>query len=77
MKETQTIYTDIPLPEKIHGPKRGSRWEKFKTMEVGQCVFVDTRKEANSLKVYLLRHGMKLATRKVDDQIGIWRLPDE
>ena len=75
MKDTETIYTDIPLPRKLTG--RTPRWEKFKTMEVGQCVFVNTRKEANSLKVYLLRHGMKLATRKVDDQIGLWRLPDE
>ena len=78
MKDTETIYTDIPLPRKLTG-RRGNapRWEKFKTMEVGQCVFVDTRKEANSLKIYLLRHGIKLTTRKVDDQIGIWRLPDE
>ena len=77
MKETETIHSGIPLPEKSPGLKERSRWEEFMTMEVGQCVFVNTRKEANSLKVYLLRHGMKLATRKVDDQIGIWRLPDE
>ena len=76
MKDTKTIYTDIPLPEKRHG-QRHSKFEKFATMEVGQCVFVDTRKEANSLRNYLLGRGMKLATRKVDDQIGIWRLPDE
>ena len=76
MKDPETIYTDIPLPEKRQG-RSSSRWKNFTTMEVGQCVFVNTRKEANSLKVYLLRHGMKLATRKVDDQIGIWRLPDE
>ena len=76
MKDTETIYNDIPLPRRKAG-LNFSRWEKFKTMEVGQCVFVNTRKEANSLKVYLLRHGMKLATRKVDDQIGLWRLPDE
>ena len=75
MKDTETIYTDIPLPKQRRG--RVSKWEKFKSMEVGQCVFVNTRKEANSLKVYLLRHGMNLAQRKVDDQIGIWRLPDE
>ena len=77
MKDTETIYTDIPLPRKLSGRGSSSRWEKFKTMEVGQCVFVNTREEANSLKIYLLRHGMKLATRKGDDQIGIWRLPDE
>ena len=76
MKDTETIYTDIPLPGQRQGPST-SRWKNFTTMEVGQCVFVNTREEANSLKIYLLRHGMKLATRKVDDQIGIWRLPDE
>lgn len=76
MKETETIYTDIPLPKKSPG-RTSPKWEKFKTMEVGQCVFVNTRKEANSLKVYLLRHGMKLATRALDGQIGVWRLPDE
>ena len=75
MKETETIYTDIPLPKQRRGGV--SKWEKFKSMEVGQCVFVNTREEANSLKVYLLRNGMNLAQRKVDDQIGIWRLPDE
>jgi hypothetical protein len=77
MKDTETIYTDIPLPEKSPGLKGRSRWEKFKTIEVGQCVFVDTRSEANSLKVYLLRHDMKLATRKVDGQFGVWRVADE
>ena len=77
MKDTETIYTDIPLPEKSPGLKGRSRWEKFKTLEVGQCVFVDTRSEANSLKVYLLRHDMKLATRKVDGQFGVWRVADE
>ena len=76
MKDTETIYTDIPLPGKRQG-RSSSRWKNFTTMEVGQCVFVNTRKEANSLKVDLLRHGMKWATRKVDDQVGIWRLPDE
>ena len=75
MKDTETIHSDIPLPIEKRG--KSSRWDKFVGIEVGQCVFVDSRKEANSLKVYLLRHGMKLATRKVDDQIGIWRLPDE
>ena len=76
MKETETIHSGITLPEKSPGLKGRSRWKKFKTMEVGQCVFVDTRSEANSLKVYLLRHGMELATRKVDGQFGVWRLPD-
>ena len=75
MKETKTIYSGIPLPKDRRGSI--SKWEKFKTMEVGQCVFVDTRSEANSLKVYLLRHDMKLATRKVDGQFGVWRVADE
>jgi len=77
MKDTETIHSDIPLPDKSPGLKGRSRWENFKTIEVGQCVFVDTRSEANSLKVYLLRHGMKLATRKVDGQFGVWRVADE
>ncbi len=77
MKDTETIHSGIPLPEKSPGLKGRSRWEKFVGIEVGQCVFVDSRKEANSLKVYLLRHDMKLATRKVDGQFGVWRVADE
>jgi len=75
MKETKTIYSGIPLPKDRRGSI--SKWEKFKTMEVGQCVFVDTRSEANSLTVYLERHGLAVVTRKLDDQIGIWRVADE
>ena len=75
MKDTKTIYSGIPLPKDRRGSI--SKWEKFKTMEVGQCVFVDTRSEANSLTVYLERHGLAVVTRKLDDQIGIWRVADE
>ena len=75
MKDTETIHSDIPLPIEKRG--KSSRWDKFVGIEVGQCVFVDSRKEANSLKIYLSRHGMNVVTRKVDDQIGIWRVADE
>ena len=75
MKETETIHSDIPLPKQRRGAI--SKWEKFKSMEVGQCVFVNSRIDANALKVYLERAGMTVVTRKVDDQIGIWRVADE
>ena len=77
MKDTETIYTDIPLPRKLSGRGSISRWEKFKTMEVGQCVFVNTRKEATALNNFLTRRGLKTTTRGVDGQFGVWRLPDE
>jgi len=75
MKDTETIHSDIPLPIEKRG--KSSRWDKFVGIEVGQCVFVDSRKEANSLKIYLSRHGMKVATRSVDGQFGGWRVADE
>ena len=75
MKDTETIHSGIPLPKQRRG--RVSKWEKFKTMEVGQCVFVNNRIDANALKVYLERAGLTAVTRTADDQIGIWRLPDE
>ena len=76
MKDTETIYTDIPLPGKRQG-RSSSRWKNFTTMEVGQCVFVETRNDSNGLKMFLERRGMKVTTRIVDGQIGVWRLPDE
>lgn len=75
MKETETIHSGIPLPKERRGAI--SKWEKFKSMEVGQCVFVNSRIDANALKVYLERAGLTVVTRKVDDQIGIWRVADE
>ena len=75
MKETETIHSGIPLPKQRRGAI--SKWEKFKSMEVGQCVFVNSRIDANALKVYLERAGLNVVTRKVDDQIGIWRVADE
>mgnify|MGYP001174352466 FL=1 len=75
MKDTETIHSGIPLPIEKRG--KSSRWDKFVGIEVGQCVFVETRKEANSLKIYLSRHGMKVATRSVDGQFGVWRVADE
>ena len=75
MKETETIHSGIPLPKERRGAI--SKWEKFKSMEVGQCVFVNSRIDANALKVYLERSGLTVVTRKVDDQIGIWRVADE
>ena len=76
MKDTETIHSDIPLPRKMQG-RTSPKWEKFKAMEVGQCVFVNNRIDANALKVYLERAGLTVVTRKVDDQIGIWRVADE
>ncbi len=76
MKDTETIHSDIPLPRKKQG-RTSPKWEKFKTMEVGQCVFVETRAEANALKNFLTRRGFNVATRALDGQIGLWRLPDE
>jgi len=75
MKETETIHSGIPLPKQRRGAI--SKWEKFKSMEVGQCVFVNSRIDANALKVYLERAGLTVTTRKVDEQIGIWRVADE
>ena len=76
MKDTETIHSDIPLPTKRQG-RTSPKWEKFKTMEVGQCVFVNTRKEANALKNFLTRRGFNVATRVLDGQVGVWRMADE
>jgi len=40
-------------------------------------VFVETRAEANALKNFLTRRGFNVATRVLDGQVGLWRLPDE
>ena len=73
MKDIETIYNDIPMPSKRQGP-RSSRWGKFVNMKVGDCVFLETRKDANKLITYLKNRGISTASRKVDDQIGIWRI---
>ena len=75
MKDTETIHSDIPLPKQRRG--RVSKWEKFKSMEVGECVFVNNRIDANALKNFLTRRGFNVATRVLDGQVGLWRLPDE
>ena len=75
--KTETIYSDIPVPKL----KRGSvsKWEKFKNIKVGECVFVNGRKDANALKIYLKRNGLSVVTRKgqESDMYGVWRIEDE
>ncbi len=78
MKETGKIFSDIPLPDKSSGKSNiRSRWAHLIDIEVGECVFVETRNDANGLKMFLERRGMKITTRIVDGQVGLWRLPDE
>ena len=76
MKDIETIYSDIPLPPKRQGPQ-SSRWEKFVNMKVGDCVFLKTRIDANSLTTYLKNKGISTVSRKVDNQIGIWRVEED
>ncbi len=73
MKDIETIYSNIPLPPKRQG-QQSSRWEKFVNIKVGDCVFLETRKDANNLTNYLKNKGIFTVSRKVDDQIGVWRV---
>ena len=73
MKDIETIYSDISLPDKKQGPN-SARWKKFIDMKVGDCVFLKTRADANLLISYLKSRGISTASRKVDDQFGVWRV---
>ena len=92
MRKTETIYNDVPVPEKRRG--RLSKWEKFKNMEVGECVFVSGSKDRNALLIYLKRNGISVVTRKAGEEaqgaldpstgksvdhdvFGVWRVDDE
>ena len=77
MKDIETIFSDIPIPDKSSGKSNiRSRWGKFVDIKVGECVFVETRNDSNGLKMFLERRGMKVTTRILDGQIGVWRMPD-
>ena len=76
MKDIDTIYSNIPLPDKNQGPKT-ARWKKFVNMKVGDCVFLETRQDANLLTSYLNTRGISAVTRKVDDQFGVWRVEED
>jgi len=76
MKDTDTIYSNIPLPDKKTSAKT-MRWKKFVNMKVGDCVFLETRQDASLLTSYLKTRGIPTTMRKVDDQFGVWRVEDE
>ena len=78
MKEIETIFSDIPIPDKSSGKSNiRSRWGKFVDIKVGECVFVETRNASNGLKMFLERRGMKVTARLLEGQNGVWRMPDE
>lgn len=76
MKDTDTIYSNIPLPDKKASAKT-MRWKRFVNMKVGDCVFLETRQDANLLISYLKNKGISTASRKVDDQFGVWRVEED
>ena len=72
MKETETIFSDIPIPDKSSGKGNiKSRWGRFVDIKVGECVFVETRNDSNGLKMFLERRGMKVTTRLVGGLLGV------
>ena len=76
MKDIETIYNDIPMPD-LKQNRNTLRWKKFISMKVGDCVFLKTRADANLLISYLKSRGISTASRKVDDQFGVWRVEED
>ena len=71
MKDIETIYSNIPVPDVKEGPN-SLRWKKFISMKVGDCVFLETRKDANLLMSYLKNRGISTVSRTVNEQFGVW-----
>lgn len=75
------IEKNIPLPEHQRGRRNGSGKNQMilKSMEVGDSIFI---KNGNQVKVANLFQvaakslgtGMKIATRKVEGGVRVWRV---
>lgn len=78
MNEEYPIHKNIPLPNAKSGGRSG-RWKsKALKMQSGDCVFVPTITEANSLTRALKALGFtKVAIRKQGDgTYGVWGFLD-
>ena len=66
------IIKGKPIPVRRMGVK--SKWGECDQMEVGDCVVVGTRADANTLVCYLRHRHKKAATRHLPEGgIGVWR----
>ena len=68
-----TIEDDVPIP-----PRTAGRKSKFayllETMQVGQSVLIDNRRDACTIQTLFSRHGMLVTIRKEQDgKLRIWR----
>lgn len=68
------IKKDVPIPPRIYNA-RSSKYEALKNMDVMDCVFASTQKDANKIGSAMKKFGFKIAQRKTkEDQVGIWRV---
>ena len=74
MSEEYTIHTNIPLPNARSGSRSGTWKSKALKMQSGDCIFVPTMTDANSLARALKALGFtKVAIRKQGDgTYGVW-----
>lgn len=69
------VLSGVPIPEK----QNGDHVKAIKTMDVGQCLVVETEESmsintaASYARVYARRSGKKFTQRQLDGEIRIWR----
>ena len=68
------IKKDVPLPPRTYNGK-SSKYAPLKNMDVMDCVFASSQKDANNISAAMKTFGFKVAQRKTkDDQFGLWRV---
>jgi len=68
------IKKDVPLPPRMGGTKT-SKYAPLKHMDVMDCVYAQTEKDAGRLCAAMKKMGFKVAQRKLEgSEIGLWRI---
>ncbi|MGB1975001.1 MAG: hypothetical protein ACPHQD_13270 [Vibrio toranzoniae] len=68
------IKKDVPIPPRTYNA-RSSKYAALKNMDVMDCVFASSQKDANKISSAMKKFGFKVAQRKTqNDQFGLWRV---
>jgi hypothetical protein len=74
------VVKNMPMPEpKKNIGQRGSKYNNlFSSLDEGDCILCDSKKEANSIYQCALKRKIRVKLRTLPDgKIGIWRINEE
>lgn len=67
----------MPMPKKQIG-QRGSKYDQlFSSLDEGDCIMCESKKEAQSIYQCAMKRGVKLKSRTLDNgKIGLWKVTE-